>query len=96
MHQSIPFHGHEAVNWSGYTLDELRYQRALNLARREMLMQQMKTVGDDIAKGYPILADQQTILEKIASSLTYVDYGIMPVTLFLKIRKLFSRKNTIS
>lgn len=93
MQHSIPFHHTGTENWNGYNIDELRYQRALNLARREMLMQQLKTVGDDISKGYPILSNQQTILEKIASSLTYVDYGIMAFTIFSKVRKLFSRKN---
>ncbi|MDE7125413.1 MAG: hypothetical protein K2O12_02900 [Muribaculaceae bacterium] len=92
MERLSQFNGNGSENWEGYTLEELRYHRALNLARRELVSQQLKTLATDVANGSAITSNNRTILSKITSSLSYIDYGIMAFTIVSRIRKMFYYK----
>lgn len=91
MEHLSQFNGPESKEWKGLSIEDLRYERALNLARREIVSQQIKTLTKEVANGSAITSGNRTIISKITSSLSYIDYGILAVTLFSRIRRLFRR-----
>ncbi len=95
MEQLSQFNGPDVKEWKGYTIEDLRYERALNNARREIVSEQIKTLCKEVADGAPITSGNRTIFSKITASLSYIDYGIMAVTAFSRIRKMFSRAKSL-
>lgn len=67
---------HEQENWTGYTLDELRYMRAYSAARieinRERLAARVKTVEKNGLGGSP-----RNMLGKVLGAFSYIDLGII-------------------
>ncbi|MCM1110896.1 MAG: hypothetical protein NC336_06810 [Clostridium sp.] len=67
---------HTEPNWQGYTLDELRYQRALTAARleiqKERLMNQTQTLRGTFGALQP-----KGVVGKMLRSLDVIDYGIL-------------------
>lgn len=69
--------------WPGYTLEELRAQKAINDSRIDV-------EKHDIQRALEILKSKQqtnngSIFKKILGALTYVDYAVMGITLIKKI-----------
>ena len=67
---------HETDNWNGYTLDELRYQRAYTAARLEIQragLQRNISNFNLIGSGTNVHGG---ILGKMFNSLGYIDIGI--------------------
>ncbi len=80
---------HHAETWNGYTLDELRYQRALNMARLEIEKEKLTAATSEMKRGLPSLSTGHGILSKIAGSLSYIDYAVLAFRLFRTASKAF-------
>ena len=81
------------MDWKGYNLEQLRYQRALNMARREIATQQINTLGKELSNGTILTANHQSLLTKIISSLNYLDYGVMAWNIFSRMRRITGKFN---
>ncbi len=83
--------------FKGYTLDELRYQRALVLLKKEFSKQQLTESFKQIKANSPLVAfngtkgTKSSIVGKILKSLDYMDYAMMGYSLFKSIRKFTSK-----
>lgn len=82
---------HTQPNWQGYTLDELRYQRALVSARveiqKERLLNQTNALRGTFGQLKP-----SGIWGKLFSSLSVIDYGILA---FRTVRRVSSMVRSI-
>lgn len=94
----------EKPDFKGYTLEELRYQRAMVLLRRDfckarILNQLDRLRGGGRDKEEKALKSRFSrmggVLTKVMSGLNYVDYALMGMSLFgtgKKVYKFFRRK----
>lgn len=80
---------HHSDNWDGYTLDELRYQRALNMARLEIEKEKLNAGITEMRRGLPTINSGHGILSKIAGSLSYIDYAVLAFRIFRTVSKAF-------
>lgn len=91
----------QASNFEGYTLDELRYQRALLALRKEFCKSRVLNQLNNIREGKTSTDSKGRkttrmggVLGKVMSSLNYIDYALMGYSLFgtgLKVFKFFRR-----
>ena len=93
MEKLSQFNGFQNEDWKGYNLEQLRYQRALNMARREIATQQINTLGKELSNGTILTANHQSLLTKIISSLNYLDYGVMAWNIFSRMRRITGKFN---
>ena len=93
MEKLSQFNGFQYEDWKGYNLEHLRYQRALNMARREIATQQINTLGKELSNGTILTANHQSLLTKIISSLNYLDYGVMAWNIFSRMRRITGKFN---
>ena len=93
MEKLSQFNGFQYEDWKGYNLEQLRYQRALNMARREIATQQINPLGKELSNGTILTANHQSLLTKIISSLNYLDYGVMAWNIFSRMRRITGKFN---
>lgn len=90
--ENIPnFSSPNSSQWKGLTLDELRYQMALNHARREIVGAQIHNLGQEVSEGRLIKSMQGGLLSRVLSSLNYIDYAVIAFNVFSKVRQLWPR-----
>lgn len=82
------------VKWEGYTLEELRCQRALAKAR---IMVAQNRVDRDVARLRTVFTGHSpnlgsSTIGRMLSALSYLDWAIISITLIRKIAPLFSHK----
>jgi hypothetical protein len=87
---------HETNEWRGYTIDELRYRRALNQVKTEMARERIvagaSAFTDFSANG---LLPRNKFWGKLLSGFSMLDYGIMAyqgAKRIVSIYRLFKRK----
>ena len=91
--ENIPnFTSPNAAPWKGVTLDELRFQMALNHARREIVGAQLHTLGQEVSDGRLMKSVQGGLISKLLASLNYLDYAVLAFNVFSKIRHLWPRR----
>ena len=89
--------------FEGYTLDEIKYQRALLLIKREYLRESALAQVNDIKKRLPFSGGKSTLaaikggglLSRVVKGLNYMDYLMLGASAFQagrKIVSLFRRK----
>lgn len=81
---------HDNVAWKGYTIDEIRYQRALTMARMEIERERLFASAGNIYKGI----EQQSssgIMGRLLSGLNYVDYVMLAFKLGRSLFNIFGR-----
>ena len=93
MEKLSQFNGYQYEDCKGYNHEQLRYQRALNMARREIATQQINTLGKELSNGTILTANHQSLLTKIISSLNYLDYGVMAWNIFSRMRRITGKFN---
>lgn len=89
---------HTKPNFAGYTLDELRYQRALIALKREFCKESIIETADKLHKMSPFSSEGQkgmtkhigSLPGKILTGLSYFDYATLGFTAFNTIRKIYS------
>lgn len=85
-------------DFKGYTLEELRYQRALLLLKREFLKEKAVKETKAVKARIPMLNGKsplasmspQGILGRVAKGLNYADYLMLGFSIFSAGRKMFS------
>ena len=79
--------------WKGLSLDEIRYQRALTEIRIEISKEKLKTSAQGLTpnsiKGFKFKS--KSILSKMLGALSWIDYGVMAITIGSKLRKILNR-----
>ncbi|MCM1290951.1 MAG: hypothetical protein NC201_00945 [Prevotella sp.] len=93
----IQSNNQEPVQFHGYTLDEIRYQRALSALQREFAKEKIISQVTKIRKRGVFglnekpgtLAKAGGVASKILGGLNYVDYALIGFSAFSTIRKVF-------
>ena len=89
---------HTQSGFKGYTLDELRYQRAVLALKAEYCKERIFETAEELHKKTPFSSQGQKIyakglggiLGKIVSGLSYVDIALVGFSAFNSIRKISS------
>lgn len=78
--ESLPPHdpASSARRWNGYTIDDLRYRRAVNQVKTEMIREQLMSKVSRVTnfKALGALGGNK-LLGKILSGFSMLDYGIL-------------------
>ena len=77
---SLPPHdpASSAKRWSGYTIDDLRYRRAVNHVKMEMVREQLRSKAAKVSN-FKMLDTFKSnrLIGKILSGFSMLDYGIL-------------------
>lgn len=84
--------------FKGYTLEELRYQRALIVLKRDFSQTKLLRNIDGIKKTNPLSPQGATsvpgkfglVASKVLSGLNYLDYAMLGFSIFNSARKVYS------
>lgn len=93
-----PPHNMPTEEFKGYTLDELRYQRALVLLKREFLKEKAMEEVKEVRKRIPVINGKSPldsmsptgILGRVVRGLNYADYLMLGFSVFNAGRKVIS------
>ncbi len=86
-------------NFKGYTIEELRYQRALTALKKDFCQAKLLRNVDNIRKINPLSSKNKagvipgkfgSLTSKVLSGLSYLDYAKMGFSLFNSGRKVYS------
>ena len=88
----------EEENFKGYTLDELRYQRALIMLKREFLKEKAVQQTQSLRKRIPVINGKsplsgmspQSMVGRVIRGLNYADYIMLGISAFTAGKKIFS------
>lgn len=75
-------------DWKGYTLEQIRFQRLVALAKAEIGKTYMTTQVKDMTSGHLIKSPMVT---KIAGALNYFDYAMLAYRLFRSLSRTFKK-----
>ena len=78
------------ADWSGYTLGELAYRRAITLAKIEITKEHLTSDAERFKKGNFFLSG--STFRRIMQVIDYSDIFVIGLTLWKKLSPLFSRK----
>lgn len=67
---------HHAEGWDGYSLDEIRYQKAFALARVEIQKEKLMLTASKLREEVPVVK-AHGIAGKVLGSLNYLDYAVI-------------------
>lgn len=84
--------------FKGYSLDELKYQRALLMLKKEFLREKAAKQVEDVKKKIPVINGESPltkmsasgIIGRVAKGLNYADYLMLGFSLFSAGKKLVS------
>ena len=77
--------------WKGYTLEEIRYQRVLTLARIEMEKVKLMSAYQNVMHGEKSHKAATGIMGRMFGALNYFDYGIIAYRLGRQVFKTVGR-----
>lgn len=80
-------------DWSGLTLDELRYARAMTQTRIEITRQIIYLQGRQIFDGQFSGTGSRTMLGRMFSALNYMDYALIAMRFGSRMFKMFKKGN---
>lgn len=75
-------------DWSGYTMDELRFQRMLNMTRIQVEVNALKAQYNEAANPNPKV---QTFFSRISNSIGYINYFLLAFRIGKKIYSFFKK-----
>ena len=78
------------TEWSGYTMDDIAYQRVLTYARIEMTKERMAMDAERIKKGNVLLSGSW--FKRLMKAIDYTDVFVIGFSLWRKLSPIFSRK----
>lgn len=85
--------------FKGYTLEELRYQRAVITLKKEFCQSKLLRSVDSLKKTNPLSSNGSNtslpgkfgfVASKLLAGLNYLDYAMLGFSLFSSARKVFS------
>lgn len=88
----------EEADFKGYTLDELKYQRALLLLKKEFLKEKALKQAKQVKERIPIVNGKSPLssvsptglVGRVVRGLSYADYLMLGFSVFNAGRKMFS------
>lgn len=87
-----PYPKEEDIQWSGYTLDQIRMRRALVQARMEIQKFKLSAAVDQCKQKSPLLSGRSSILSRVAGAFTVAEYAFFAIRLFRMAAPVFRRK----
>lgn len=89
---------HPEDDFKGYSLEEIRYQRALVTLHKEFCRTKIERLGNQLKNKNPFSSSSSTTLpgkvgfvtSKLLHGLSYMDYAMLGFNLFSSARKVFS------
>lgn len=90
---------HPTVKFKGYTLEEIRYQRALVALQKEFCKTKLRRNVNNLRKSNPLSSRGAVaalpgrmggIASRLLSGLNYLDYAMMGFSVFGSLRKIYS------
>ena len=96
--KTTPPHANKTEEFKGYTLEELKYQRALILLKREFLKEKAMEDVKEVKSRIPLLNGKSPldsmsptgIVGRVVKGLNYADYLMLGFSVFNAGRKVFS------
>lgn len=76
--------------WTGYTLEELRNQRTIVNARIMIERHRLATNVDRLRETFVARSKPASVVSRMFSALTYIDWAVMGITVIRKVAPLFS------
>lgn len=80
------------AEWDGYNFEELQYQKALNAARVELAKNEINETATHFRNNIPSMGTK--IIRNAFGALDYLDYIILGIKAFQKIRNIFKDKKS--
>ncbi|MDE6098291.1 MAG: hypothetical protein K2G24_05330 [Muribaculaceae bacterium] len=77
-------------SWQGYDFNELVCRRVLTDARIEAQKTRLAETAQTVKKENPLVSMRN--LRSLATAVSFIDYGILAVRLYRRIKPLFSKK----
>ncbi len=77
-------------SWTGYTLEELRYEKVVALARIQIEKAKLLDMAESTRDSLPIVGNSSA--STLFKSISRFEYIILAIKLFRKIRPLFKKK----
>lgn len=86
------------ITFKGYTLEEIRYQRALVTLHKEFCRTKIERLAHNVRNTNPLAPNKKSSLPgkigfvagKLLGGLNYLDYAMMGFSLFGSVRKIIS------
>ena len=76
--------------WSGYSIDDIEYERALTLARIQVEKERMGYAVGRVREGNVMLSG--SVFSRLLGALNYADYFVLLMQLYKKLSPLFRHK----
>ena len=87
-----PYPKEETIQWSGFTLGEIRMRRALVQARMEIEKFKLNAEVERYKQRAPIFGGRSSLLSRVAGAFTVAEYAFFAIRLFRMAAPLFRRK----
>lgn len=87
----------EKMIWKGYSIDELRYQRALTTIKCEMEKEKlMGAINAAKQGGFSLLGNgnKYSLMNKMLGALDFADYSFLAFRVGRRFYKMFNRRKT--
>lgn len=78
------------AEWTGYTFDQLIYERAVTLARSEMERQHLEVEMDRARQGNFLLS--RSTFSKVLGLVSFTDFIVIGVKIWRALSPIFSKK----
>ncbi|MBD5187241.1 MAG: hypothetical protein HDS93_04890 [Bacteroidales bacterium] len=92
-----PQHKDEKMEFKGYTLDELRYQRALVTLKKTFIREKLTAEAIEMRDRIPFVSSVKDgvpkakgVVGKIINGMNYMDYVMLGISAFSYGKKIFS------
>lgn len=79
------------TDWKGYSIDEIRLRRMVNLAKMEIDKHKIAQITSPLVNKTKATANSP-IWHKLLGALDFVDYAVLAFSLGSKVFKLFRRR----
>lgn len=91
MQKLLPSHDPTvaAPRWDGYSLEDIRYRRAVNQVKMEMEKERLASVMSRFSSGRTAAVFNSGLLGRIFSHLSIIDYALIGFQIFQQGRKIF-------
>lgn len=77
-------------HWKGYDFEQLQYRRIITEARIAAERQRIGETAQMVKQQNPLLSVRNA--RTLFSAISYIDYAVMAVKIFRKVKPLFSSK----
>lgn len=80
----------EKSHWKGYTIDQLRYHRAVALIRIDVEKEKISREYSRFSQGNLLLS--KSLFSRVVSVMSYADFIVLGVKLWRKVSPIFKKE----